>query len=188
MYSKLQIRAWRRPAAGPAGHVKNAQPSRLLPSFHLAPEVLLLDGLALVILLLTTRKSDIQLGVTVLCHEKTDSNDSEALLLDLLLEMNQFTLLEKQLAVTQRRMLAPGAPRLKSDIDATDIQLPLLEKAERVRHRRPPGTDRLDFRSDKHNTGRISLQELVIERGPLVIDIHSALLLFRHSIKLWTQI
>ena len=92
---------------GPTGHVTNAQPSRLLPSFHLAPEVLLLDRLALVILLLTTRKSDIQLRIAVLCHKKTHSHDCKTLLLYLLLEMNQFTLLEKQLAVTQRSMLTP---------------------------------------------------------------------------------
>ena len=68
-------------------------------SIHLSSILFLLQGLTLVILLLTLAESNIHLGTSIVVNEDKCRHDGKARLLAILFQTAQFALGEKELAV-----------------------------------------------------------------------------------------
>ena len=72
-------------------------------------------------------------------------------------------------------MLAPAAPVVLGDVHTPHEELVPHEEAIRVLQRALARPDALDLRSHQLDAGGIGLQELVIKRGPAVLDLYAAL-------------
>lgn len=74
-------------------------------SIHLSSILFLLQGLTLVILLLTLAEGDIHLGTSIVVNEDKCRHDGKARLLAILFQTAQFALGEKELAVAASLMI-----------------------------------------------------------------------------------
>lgn len=88
---------------------------------HLPPHILLLDGLALVILLLSSGKGYQQFRIAVVRYVQFDSYDSQPFLLDRTAQLVQFLTGKEQLAIPARVMLPPCPPPVVGDMHILDI-------------------------------------------------------------------
>ena len=93
----------------------------MLHAVHLASKILLLDGSALVIFLLTAGKSNEELGITIISNIELDSDDGQSFFLDRTLKLIQFLTAEEQLTVTSRIVLSPTSPPLLRYMHILDI-------------------------------------------------------------------
>ena len=156
-------------------------PKELIPvSLHFAPEVLGFDGLPLVVFFLTLCQGDDQFGESVLGNEEPDGYDGKALLLVGLLQMPEFLSVKEKPTIPYRLVLAPAAPVVEGDVHAPDKEFVPHEKAIGVLQGHLAGADGFDFRPHQLNARRVGFQELVIERGPAVLDLYGTLR-FRHN-------
>ena len=102
---------------------------RHLHSFHLAAEILLLDGCSLIVFLLTASQGDQQLCISVIGNEELDCHYGQSLLLDRALQTCELTLCQQKLALTARVMLSPASPPILCHMHVLDIQLIVVEIA-----------------------------------------------------------
>ena len=147
-----------------------------LSAFQLAAYVLLLYAGPLVVLLLAFREGDVQLGVALRRDVEARGDYREPLGLDGLREMPELAPCEQQLAVAHRLVAAPRrSPEVGGDIHSAHIQLPAREIAVGILERGLAGADRLDLRAHEDYAGVVLFEELVFERGLLVVYLHPAL-------------
>ena len=147
---------------------------------HLPPHIFLLDGLALVILLLAPSKGYKQFCVAIVRYIQFDSYDSQSFLLDRTTQLVQFLTGKEQLAVPARVVLSPGAPPVVGNVHVLDIELPVVEIAEAVHQRGLARPDGLYLRPGKDYTRLICLYKLVVERCTAVLYLDFTLC-FRHN-------
>lgn len=147
---------------------------------HLPPHILLLDGLPLVILLLSPGEGYQQFRIAVVRYVQFDSYDSQPFLLDRTAQLVQFLTGKEQLAVPARVVLSPGAPPVVGNVHVLDIELPVVEIAETVHQRGLARPDGLYLSTRKDYTRLICLYKLVVERCPAVLYLDFAFC-FRHN-------
>ena len=100
-----------------------------LHSFHLAAEILLLDGCSLIVFLLTASQRYQQLCISVIGNEELDCHYGQSLLLDRALQACQLTFCQQKLALTSGVMLSPASPPVLCHMHVLDIQLIVVEIA-----------------------------------------------------------
>ena len=145
-------------------------------SIHFSSVLFLLQGLTLVILLLTLAESDIHLGTTLVIDEDERRNDGEARLLAVLLQSAQFALGKEQLAVSARLVVAERAVEVRRDVHSLHPELALIEIAVAVYQRCLTATDRLNLSTREHDARGIGVNEEVFERSLLVAYLYRTLL------------
>ena len=96
---------------------------------HFSSVFLLLQGLTLVILLLTLAEGDIHLGTSIVVNEDKCWHDGKARLLAILFQSAQFALGEKELAVAASLMIGKRAIEIRRDIHTLHPQFTLIEIA-----------------------------------------------------------
>ena len=145
-------------------------------SIHLSSVLFLLQGLTLVILLLTLAEGDIHLGTTLVIDEDERRNDGEARLLAVLLQSAQFALGKQQLAVSASLVVTKRAVEVRRDVHPLYPKLALVEIAVAVYQRRLTAADRLNLSTREHDARGISINEEVFERSLLVAYLYRTLL------------
>lgn len=129
-------------------------------------------GLALVVIMLTLAERNLELGKPFLVDEKRERDDGLAGILHCVLELTELTLGKKELAVSPYFMVLPRAELIGRDMHLLDPELTAVEDAVGVGQRSTRLADRLDLSAIEHDTGRIAVDYLVVERGTLVADIY----------------
>ena len=154
--------------------------SFIVAPVQFAADVALLDSLALVVLLLAPSEGDEEFRIPVVGDEQLDGDDGEASLLVLDSQVVEFLPREEEPAVADGFVLAPGAPVVLGDVHAPYKELITGKVAVGILQRDLSRPDGLDLGPHQLDAGGIGLQELVIERGPAVLDLYAALC-FRHA-------
>ena len=130
---------------------------------HLSSVLLLLQGLTLVILLLTLAEGDINLGTSVVVDEDERRHDGVTRLLGVFLQSSQLTLGEQQLAVTTSLMVAKRTIEIRRDVHALHPEFAIVEVTIAIHERSLAASDRLDFSTRQHDAGGISVNKEVLE-------------------------
>jgi len=144
-------------------------------SIHFSSVLFLLQGLTLVILLLTLAEGDIHLGTAFVIDEDERRNDGEARLLAVLLQSAQFALGKQQFAVSASLVVAKRAVEVRRDVHPLHPKLTLVEIAVAVYQRRLTTADRLNLSTREHDARGISINEEVFERSLLVAYLYRTL-------------
>ena len=143
---------------------------------HFSSVFLLLQGLTLVILLLTLAEGNVHLGTSLVIDEDEYRNDGEARLLAVFFQTAQFTLGEQQLAVAACFVVAEGAVEIRRDVHALHPELALVEVAVAIHQRRLAAADGLNLSTREHDARGVSVNEEVLERSLLVAYLYRTLL------------
>ena len=132
-------------------------------SIHLPAVFLLLQGLSLVILLLTLAEGDVHLSPALVVDEYEGWHDGEARLLAVVLQSAQLALGEEQLAVAASLVVAKRTIEIRRYVHALHPELPLVEVAVAVHERSLAPSDRLNLGAREHDACGVGVNEEVLE-------------------------
>ena len=137
----------------------------------------LLDGLALVVLALTSRKRDDQLGQTPLVDEQAQGHDSDTGLLGVTGDAMDFLTIKEQFAVAMGGVIIVRAVAVLGNIHILDPDLAIDDHAISIGQATLALTDGFNLGSRKHNAGCEGLNNLVVERRLAILDIDRILVI-----------
>ena len=143
---------------------------------HLAPIFLFLQGLTLVVFLLTLAEGNVHLRPTLVVDKHEDRHDSIARLLRGTLQLPYLPPRQEQLTVALHLVIVVRAVEVWADIHPFDPQLAVDHGAVGIHQTRLAETDALDLRPREHDTGSKGLDEEIFKRSLLILDLYWALL------------
>ena len=143
-------------------------------SLHLALVIRLAQRLPFVVAVLALAEGYLQFGEAIVIDEHPQRDDRLAGVLGGLLEFAQFALVQQQFTVTKNIMVGVTAELILGYMHLLGEELRADKLAVGVSQACLRLTDRLDLRTAKLDAGSISLQYLVVERSPAVLDIYLA--------------
>ena len=141
-------------------------------SVHFALVVTLLDALALVILVLTARKTYHQFRKPPFVYKKACGDDCESGILDRLPELAQLLAFKQQFPVATCSVVIVGTIEIFRHIHVFHPQLIADEYTIGIYKTGLAQTDGLDFSTCEHNTRRICVGYDIVKRGTFVLYIY----------------
>ena len=130
-----------------------------------------LDGLALVVLPLSSSDGNHQFGQTSLVDEQPQRDYRETGLHGLAGNAANFLAVEQQFAIAMSRVVVVGTVTVLGDIHVLHPHLVVDDHAIGIGQAALALTDGLDLGTREHDTGGEGLEDLVIERRLAVLDI-----------------
>ena len=130
------------------------------------------ERLALVVSVLALAEGYLHLGKTFVVDEKTERDDGLARVGREFGEFAEFFALQEEFAVALRLMVGVTAETVLCNVHLLDPQLITLELAIGIRKARPALADGLDLRAVEDNARGVAVENEIVERGTLVLDIY----------------
>ena len=131
----------------------------------------LLDGLALVVLALASRRGDDQFGKASLVDEQAQGHDGDTRLLSVTGDAADFLAVQQQFAVTVGRVVVVGAVAIFGDVHVLDPDFAVDDHTIGIGQAALALTDGFDFGTRQHDTRSERLDNLIVERRLAVLDI-----------------
>ncbi len=125
--------------------------------------------------MLTLAEGYLEFRQTFVVDEHPKRNDRLAGVLGRLLEFAQFAFVQQQFAITEDVVVGVTAELILGYMHLFGEEFGAYKLAVGVSQARLRLTDGLDFRAEELDTGDVTLQDLVVERSPTVLDIYFAL-------------
>lgn len=144
-------------------------------TLYFALVVRLAERLPLVVGVLPLAEGNLHLGETFVVDEKTEGDDGLARVGREFGEFAQLLALKEEFAVALRLMVGVTAETVLCDVHLLDPQFVTLELAIGIRKARLALANGLDFGAVEDDSCRVAVEDEVVERGALVLDIYVAL-------------
>ena len=142
---------------------------------HLAFVIRLAQRLPLVVGVLTLTEGYLKFGKTLVIDEHAERNNRLAGILGSLGEFAQFAFVQEQFAVTEDIMVGVTAELILGYMHLFGKEFGAYKLAVGVSEACLRLTDGLNLRAEKLDTGGVTLQYLVVESSPTILDIYFAL-------------
>ena len=155
--------------------------STLEGACHLAFVVAVLNGVALVVLLLTAGDGDDELRQSFVVDEKARGDDRKAARANGRLQFADFLAVEQQFAVAAGVVVVVRPVEILGDVHVFHPDFALLDDAKRIHQARLSLADGLDFRPGQNDTRRKRVEQLVVERCPFILNRYVLLKFFFHK-------
>ena len=139
------------------------------PAFHVAPVVLVADGVALVVQFLAAGQADLELGQPLFVDEQEGRDDGIAPFFHFGGQLPEFAGGEEEFAVALGLMVVVAAEIVFGDVHVDDEKLMPLEAAIRLGQAHLALPDRLDLGAGELDPRHVLLVDEVLEVGFFVL-------------------
>ncbi len=147
---------------------------------YVAAVLFLLEGLALVVVVLASCQMYVEFRAPVLVDEEQRGHYGEAGTLGGLLQAVDLAAVEEQLAVAARSVVVVGAVEILRDVHVLNPHLAADDDAVGVHEAGLAQTDALDLRAGKDEACGVFVHQVVVELRFAVLDVDGFLFLFCH--------
>lgn len=132
----------------------------------------LAQRLPLVVRVLALTECNLEFGQPFLVDEEFQWHDGLAGILDRIQQLAQLALGEQQFAVAFRLVVIVRPESVRGDVHSFHPQLAVNERAVRVSQSCFAFTNRLDFGTEKLQSGSVAVEDQIIERRALIFDVY----------------